>query len=151
MILPLLIVVQTLTGVWSYSALDSKGHQIASGKISLAVDSTKRAQDRSPKTGYYLGFKVVTCIDQAKYGPHKEGSLPAKADKSSPFLTAVSAELGEHQNVSIDLNAGTFDNNIFLDGKLDHDKITGTWGWSGFAGWKAQGTFKMTRLVQPHK
>jgi hypothetical protein len=48
--------------------------------------------------------------------------------------------------VSIDLNPGWADNNVFLDGAFAGGVITGTWRWSTFAGVAAEGRFEMKKL-----
>lgn len=47
--------------------------------------------------------------------------------------------------VFINLNPEWADNNVFLDGKMEGNRIVGKWNWSTFAGSTSGGAFEATR------
>ena len=118
---------QGLSGTWKYQAFDPKLHLIASGKITLQPELT-------PQPNMYTGKKSIKQFaSESKVGPH--ASDPQR----------VSGQLLDGSKVSIDLNSGMKDNNIWLSGKLTGNSIKGTWGHSTFAGVREKGTFTLIR------
>lgn len=148
MLMPVLLTTQSLLGVWSYTAFNSRGVEIAHGTVNLR-EPTKTELKRLRPTGhhrvFYLGSKKITCVDPVKYGPHAEGSL--QRSPTAVTLTAVSAEVGP-KDIRVNLNNGWGDANIWLNGKFNKGAIRGQWGWSTFTGLRITGTFVLSRAKQ---
>jgi hypothetical protein len=47
--------------------------------------------------------------------------------------------------IMVDLNPGWADNNVFLSGSFDKDRISGTWMWSTFVGPTSKGKFEAVK------
>ena len=104
---------------YSYKAYNSKGDLVVEGTLKLTVT----------KEGDVSGTWTLAKKGQSdNVGPQVgSGSLSGKRDGSS---------------ISINLNPGWADNNVFLNGKIEGTAITGTWSWSTFAGPTSEGRFE---------
>lgn len=152
----LLVATDSLAGNWSYRALGPKGELAAKGSVSLrAVTAADRKRLRFSSDVTHIGTKSIKSPDERRYGPHGEVAFdfgrPMQFDfgdgvpsKPPKFTSYVQASLHKGK-VRIDLNAGYFDHNIILTGRLQGSKIAGTWGWGTIAGYRMKGKFEMVR------
>ena len=104
---------------YNYRAYDSKGVLVVSGLMTLAFSDS----------GTIHGTWSLQNVAQGEdVGPQTgNGTLTG----------SVTGTL-----VSINLNPGWVDNNIFLAGSLGTDRLIGTWMWSTFVGPTSRGTFE---------
>ncbi|MBI3578064.1 MAG: hypothetical protein HY089_01470 [Ignavibacteriales bacterium] len=109
------------TNGYTYKAYDSNGNVVVEGTFSLTIN----------KAGEVSGSWAFEKRGQSdKIGPQVgTGSLNGKKDGSA---------------ISINLNPGWADNNVFLNGKIENGKITGKWSWSTFIGPTSEGNFEAT-------
>jgi hypothetical protein len=105
-----------------YKAYNSKGDLAVSGTMTLWVPDT---------TSVTGTWSCVAVLPSEKVGPQVgTGGLTGTIQKSS---------------ISINLNPGWADNNVFLLGTVSSDRITGRWMWSTLIGPTAEGTFQAMR------
>jgi hypothetical protein len=142
-----------LSGDWIYVARSSSGTIVARGAFAVRRElEVERRGSRRPKGGWVASRKV-TQLDIKRFGPHSEQAHPQEMRKLN----------GEHSELSLrespdrahfeldgthftaDLNEGWFDDNIWLDGRLKGSTIAGVWKWATFAGYRAKGTFTLSR------
>ena len=110
-----------------YKAYNSKGDLAVSGTMTLVdIDSTSDSGT----------WSFVAVLPSEKVGPQVgTGRLTGTIQKSSIY---------------INLNPGWADNNVFLQGTVSPDSITGRWMWSTFVGPTAEGTFRAMRVFTTH-
>lgn len=107
-----------------YKAYNSKGELAVSGTMKTTV------VEASSVAGTW---SFVAVLPSEKVGPQTgTGTLTGSIQKSS---------------ISINLNPGWADNNVFLQGTVSSDSITGRWMWSTFIGPTAEGSFIATRSL----
>jgi hypothetical protein len=111
-----------------YKAYNSKGDLAVSGTMTLVgIDTTSVSGT----------WSFVAVLPSEKVGPQiGTGGLTGTIQKSS---------------ISINLNPGWADNNVFLQGTVSSDRITGRWMWSTFIGPTAEGTFEAMRVFTTQK
>lgn len=68
-----------------------------------------------------------------------EKSFPSGAVKSGKYAASV-----HEGGVTINLNPGTADNNVMLNGTMSNGMFSGKWSLSTFVGGKEKGTFTVT-------
>ena len=108
-----------LDGTYFYTASDGAGKVLISGTIQLVI--------RNEKLSGTWTLSLVGSADPAKTGPQVgKGILKGSADQ---------------EVVSINLNPGVCDNNVFLAGGLTGTTLCGDWTYSGFAGSIGGGKF----------
>jgi hypothetical protein len=111
-------VVSIPDGAYQYKAYDSTGALVVQGWFGLIMhDSTQVS-----------GEWHFTKIDSASnIGPHfGDGNLVGDFT---------------HKILSLNLNPDYIDNNVFLQGSIAGDTISGKWFWDGFPGVLNQGNF----------
>jgi hypothetical protein len=107
---------------YNYKAYNSKGDLAVRGTMTLSIIDTTTVAGI---------WSFVAVLPAEKVGPQVgTGTLAGTLQKSS---------------ISINLNPGWADNNVFLQGTLSSDRITGRWMWSTFIGQTAEGTFEAIR------
>ena len=107
-----------ITGTYRYTAFES-GIPVVSGLLHLDEVSTARVRGR---------------WEFARVG--------ASNIEVGPQIGAGTLEGSFDGNVlSVDLNPGFADNNVFLSGTFQGSTLRGEWNFSGFAGPVTQGTF----------
>jgi hypothetical protein len=113
---------------YNYMAYNSKGDLALNGTMKLTViDSTSIAGT----------WSIVAVLPSEKVGPQVgTGKLTGTIQNSL---------------VWINLNPGWVDNNVFLQGTLSSDRITGRWMWSTFIGPTADGTFEAMNVFTTQK
>jgi hypothetical protein len=109
---------------YRYRAYNAKGDLAVDGTFTLtSIDSATVSGT----------WSFVAILPAEKIGPQTgTGKLRGTIQKSS---------------ISIDLNPGWADNNVFLQGIISSDSIAGTWMWSTFAGPTSEGRFQAMRTV----
>ena len=108
---------------YAYRGFDSNSVEIVNGTLQIAIDSSNRVSGR-------WEFKSVNAAKNI--GPQTgSGKLRGRVDANT---------------VKLDLNPGVADNNIQLEGVMTVTKLTGTWGWNGFAGRIKGGKFEALRI-----
>jgi hypothetical protein len=113
---------------YRYKAYNSEGDLAVNGTMTLAVIDT---------TSISGTWSFVAVLPSEKIGPQVgTGRLEGRLQKSS---------------ISINLNPGWADNNVFLQGTVSSDRISGRWMWSTFIGPTAEGTFEATRVFITQK
>jgi hypothetical protein len=105
-------------GAWAYQGYASNGAQITDGWFKI------QSQDSLLISGNWRFERVG---DELEVGPQIG---------SGQFSGQIDAE-----QIWINLNPDYADNNVFLSGIIDGDRMTGNWTWSGFAGPIATGSF----------
>ncbi|MGA3244173.1 MAG: hypothetical protein ABSE41_06140 [Bacteroidota bacterium] len=110
-----------------YKAYNSKGDLAVSGTMTLVgIDTTSVSGT----------WSFVEVLPSEKVGPQVgTGNLTGTIQKSS---------------ISINLNPGWVDNNVFLQGTVSADSITGRWMWSTFIALTAEGKFQAIRTIPTH-
>ncbi|HEX7879930.1 MAG TPA: hypothetical protein VF720_11000, partial [Candidatus Eisenbacteria bacterium] len=116
-------------------AWNEAGDVAASGCMVLTITTT---QGSDPPTRTVTGERCigVRCLSDA--GSAHQGSQP------------VGGSIDADGRMSLDLNSGTADNNVFLDAVIeegDDGWIGGTWVESHFAGPVAHGRFLLDRTA----
>jgi hypothetical protein len=108
---------------YSYSGYNSKGVLVVVGSMTLAVAESQLVS----------GTWTLGCIVPGeKVGPQTgSGILRGSIEEA---------------RVSIDLNPGWADNNVFLSGTFDKDRFIGTWMWSTLIGSTAAGRFEAVKI-----
>jgi len=110
-------------GVYQYTGYDKAGKRIVEGSLE------------------------ITSLDDAN---HLKGTWQLKpvgnADKIGP-QTGSGTFVGDvdKDTVRINLNPNMADNNVYLSGKIERNRIQGDWSFSGFAGVISQGKFEANR------
>ena len=113
-----------VAATYSYRAYNSKGELAVSGTM------TFEEVDTISVSGIWAFAAVLT---SEAVGPQVgTGKLAGSLQKSS---------------ISINLNPGWADNNVFLQGTVFSDSITGRWMWSTFVGPTAEGKFRAIKVV----
>jgi hypothetical protein len=113
---------------YSYRAFNSKGDLAVNGTMTLTLVNT---------TSIAGTWTFVAIIPSDKIGPQVgTGRLTGTIQNSS---------------ISIDLNPGWADNNVFLQGTVSSDRFTGRWMWSTIIGPTADGTFEAVRVFTMQK
>jgi hypothetical protein len=108
---------------YSYKAYNSKGSLVVAGTITLAVTDG----------GTMSGRWTLECV--------------APGEKVGPQTgTGTLSGTIQGTTVTINLNPGWVDNNVFLSGSLDKDRLSGTWMWSTFVGSTSQGGFEAIKF-----
>jgi hypothetical protein len=104
---------------YSYSAFNSKGQLVVVGSMTVAMMDSRIVS----------GTWRLECVAQCEnVGPQTgTGTLRGSIQEST---------------VTINLNPGWADNNVFLSGSFDKDRFSGTWMWSTFVGPTSEGTFE---------
>lgn len=110
------------TGGYAYTGLDSNGAVVVTGWLTLDLGDPARV------TGEW---RLEPVGNPQNIGPQTgEGRLQgAMADG----------------RLQVDLNPGSADNNVLLDGALTGNAFRGRWMYSGFAGVLNEGTFEALR------
>jgi hypothetical protein len=110
-------------GDYAYSGLDSNGKQVISGTLKLV----------EVKDG-----RIKGTWDLKQVGP---------GEKLGPQIGTgdFAGTIGQDGGIYIDLNPGTADNNIFLNGKFENGELRGNWHYSTFAGPTTKGIFTARR------
>lgn len=107
---------------YAYNAFNSSGNVVVNGTMTVTQ------LDTTSVTGTW---SFVAVRPAEKIGPQVgTGTLTGTIQKSS---------------ISINLNPGWADNNVFLQGTVSSDRITGRWMWSTFIGPTAEGPFEAVR------
>lgn len=120
-----------ISGTYVYQAFDANGNLLVRGVVTLRLDQTVQV------TG---SWKLQT-LDKNKsreHGPQAgAGRIVGQSNGEKVFLN---------------LNPDQYDNNIFLDGrKTTMVKISGKWGYYGYAGKLNEGNFEMVRQQEAPK
>lgn len=104
---------------YSYKAYNAKGDIVVEGTMRLTTN----------KSGEASGSWIFEKRGQSdNIGPQVgTGSLSGNKDGSA---------------ISINLNPGWADNNVFLNGKIENGKIIGKWSWTTFIGPTSEGQFE---------
>lgn len=105
-------------GAWAYMGYDHLGTQIVDGWFRI------EEEDSILINGSWRFDRVGEEMD---IGPQIG---------SGQFTGGIEAE-----RIWMNLNPNMADNNVFLSGNMNGDRITGSWTWSGFAGPIASGSF----------
>lgn len=113
---------------YTYKAYNAKGDIVVEGTFRLTINGT----------GEISGSWAFAKRGQSNnIGPQiGTGALNGKKDGSA---------------ITINLNPGWADNNVFLNGKIENGTITGKWSWSTFIGPTSEGPFdaKEVYVEQP--
>ena len=118
----------SVPSTYAYKAYNAKGELAVNGTMTLSV------ADLTSVTGTWSCDAV---LPSEKVGPQVgTGGLTGTIQKSS---------------ISINLNPGWADNNVFLQGTVSSDRITGRWMWSTLIGPTAEGTFEATLVFTTQK
>jgi hypothetical protein len=108
---------------YSYNGYNAKGLMVVVGSMTLAIT------DGSAVSGTW---RLESTAQGEKLGPQTgSGTLAGSIQGST---------------VTINLNPGWADNNVFLSGSLDGDRFTGTWMWSTFVGPTSEGRFEALKV-----
>lgn len=115
----------SIAGKWNFSATDVKD-TVVTGTITIEASSTNQ-----PSGVGIHGFKKFIYTAKAKGWPKEfdPRSIGGTLTGNSLYLSLY----------------GIDDNDIYLNGNVSGDRITGTWRHSTFAGTREHGTFTMTR------
>jgi len=114
-------------GDYRYTSYDDKGDKVVEGQISITSSEKQRigAEEKTQLKGHWE-FKKVG--NQEHIGLQEgKGDLIGTLDNSQIYL---------------DLNPGTADANVVLQGKGDAKGFRGTWSFNGYAGPLAKGKFE---------
>ena len=116
------IVEPTLSGKLDYLAYDTTGTLIVNGWLIVELKDSATAGG-----SWYLN----NINNRDDIGPQEgTGNLVGQIDGST---------------ITIDLNPGNADHNVFLNGTLINNGIEGEWVWSSFIGPTNWGTFKAVK------
>jgi hypothetical protein len=108
---------------YSYNGYNSKGQLVVVGSMTLAVTDSRIVSGR---------WNLECITPGEKVGPQTgNGTLSGNIDGAS---------------VSINLNPGWVDNNVFLFGSFDKGRFSGTWTWSTFIGPTSAGSFEALQV-----
>jgi hypothetical protein len=113
-----------IPGTYSYKGYNADGSLMVTGTMIFVVASD------SSVSGTWT-FVAVSSSD--KVGPQVGSGRLVGAMRNG--------------TVSINLNPGWADNNIFLVGTLGPDRFSGTWTWATFAGPTASGMFDASKKL----
>lgn len=118
-------------GTYLYQAFDSTGTLIVKGWIEIKINESVPPDDENnyfPIDGKWYLDKIG---DPENIGMQVgEGSLIGTI---------------EQDDIRVNLNPGWADNNVFLNGKINGNEITGHWYYSTFVGAINGGAFKATK------
>jgi hypothetical protein len=112
-----------LPSSYRYSAYNSKGLLVVTGSMTLAVADNWTVSGTWTLTSVAPGESV---------GPQT----------GSGTLTGTI----QGARLTVNLNPGWIDNNIFLSGSFSKDRFNGTWMWSTFVGATSQGMFEAIKV-----
>ncbi len=106
-------------GTYKYTALDQEGKVIAAGELYIT------AATPSSVTGTW---EIKTAAPQEMTGPQNgKGAIHGSVEPKSGLIY-------------LDLNPDMMDNNVVLTGIFKDGKLSGAWGWYGYAV-KIKGSF----------
>jgi len=114
----------SLGGTYVYTAYNAGDTVVVIGTINLA----------NPDSTLLTGRWLLAAVNGAPNIGPQTGSGTLRGS-TGPGTTTI----------SIDLNPGWADNNVFLNGTFQGTAIKGTWMWSTFGGPTSEGRFVMTK------
>lgn len=109
---------------WKYITRDGEGNSLTEGLLTLPYPLQEGVRFFGSWQAKYVG----PINQQDKVGPQINGGK-------------LVGELTEGQ-LTLQLNPDMNDNNVLLIGKVDADRLTGTWEYSNFTGLANKGTFE---------
>lgn len=115
-------------GRWLYVAFDARNRPVVAGVIRLT--------SAHPRDGQFRGEWWLGPVEGAEDAARRAGPQLGSGD--------VSGRLSG-ETLSMNLNPGDRDNNIWLNALLRDDQIDGIWEHIGFVGPLSRGTFVMRR------
>jgi hypothetical protein len=90
-----------------------------------------------------VGTLTLVLADSASIGGTWALDQVLASDKVGPQVgTGKLAGMISGKSVWLNLNPGWVDNNVFLQGTMEGDRMRGKWMWSTFVGSTAEGTFE---------
>jgi hypothetical protein len=114
-------------GDYQYTSYDDKGDKVVQGRISITSSEVVRIGSEQ-KTQLKGNWELKKLGSQDHIGMQEgKGDLIGTLDNSQ---------------IIIDLNPGTADANVVLQGKADVKGFRGTWSFNGYAGSLAKGKFE---------
>jgi hypothetical protein len=108
---------------YRYNAYNSKGLLVVTGWMTLAVTDSWTVSGAWLLTSVAAGENV---------GPQTGGGTLAGNIQGA--------------SITVNLNPGWVDNNVFLSGSFGKDRFSGTWMWSTFVGPTSQGMFEAIKV-----
>jgi len=119
-------------GDYQYTNYDDKGNKIVQGRISITTSEVRRIGSEE-KTQLKGNWELKKIGNQEHIGLQEgKGDLIGTLENSEIYL---------------DLNPGTADANVVLQGKADTKGFHGAWSFNGYAGPLAKGTFAAIKVV----
>lgn len=113
-----------IPATYSYRAYNSAGNLLVVGTLTMTME------DSTSVVGSWAMDQVQT------------------SDKVGPQVgTGKLAGMVSGKSIWINLNPSWMDNNVFLQGTVDGDRISGRWMWSTFVGSTAEGSFEAVKKL----
>jgi hypothetical protein len=120
----------SLVGEYQYSGFDDKGIKITEGRLTVASVEPRRVGNET-QTQIKGSWELREVVHRDQIGK--------QAGKGELIGGIVDGE------IILDLNPNISDANVILKGKLDGNRLRGTWSFNGYAGPLSKGTFEAVK------
>ncbi len=112
-------------GTYNYSGYDDQGGLVVTGRL-------------------YLFAQEDSAHDLGTWNFQRAGS---STNNIGPQIGSgfLDGSISDATNLFLNLNPNVFDNNVYLNGTLSSNTLSGIWYWEGIAGTRATGTFSAVK------